>query len=109
MTSGPTDPAVRGEWARQRRRVAAAHHPDRGGDTDTYLAALAAVDRAFRVYDPSVAGRARPSAGREERVQVTRTWRGSRMRVARRTRRVVGVVRRRLPRAFPGARRSVDI
>lgn len=109
MTSGPTDPTARAEWARQRRRAAAEHHPDRGGDTDAYLAALAAVDRAFGVHDGPGADGQPSSPGFETQVQVTRTWRGSRMRLTRRTRRAVGIVRHRLPRTFPGARRSIDI
>lgn len=108
MTSRPTDPTARAEWARQRRRAAAEHHPDRGGDTDDYLAALAAVDRAFGVHDRSAAER-EPSSRSATQVHVMRTWRGSRMRLARRTRRAVGIVRHRLPRTFPGARRSIDI
>jgi hypothetical protein len=102
--SGPRDPALRSRWARQRRRAAAAHHPDRGGDTDSYMAALAAVDYAFGVDE---AGERGATVGAE--VQVRRSWRGSRMRVARRTRRAVRTVRSRLPRSFPGARRTTEI
>ncbi|WP_374970663.1 hypothetical protein [Terrabacter sp. BE26] len=105
---GPVDPAARTEWARLRRQAAAAHHPDRGGDVDAYLSALAAIDRAFAVPGESTAPIGSPSAAAPV-VVVARTWRGTRMRLARRTRHVSGSVRGRLPRSFPGARRTTDI
>ncbi|MFD1056061.1 hypothetical protein [Terrabacter terrigena] len=102
--SGPRDPALRSRWVRQRRRTAAAHHPDRGGDTESYLSALAAVDRAFGV-DEAV----QREAAANLQVHVRHSWRGSRMRVSRRARRVARTVRSRLPRSFPGARRTTEI
>jgi hypothetical protein len=115
---GPADPTARAEWVRQRRRAAAAHHPDRGGEVDTYLSALAAVDAAFGLVDEPTGSAG--SAGRPRRagdstspapeVVVRRTWRGSRMRLTRRRRRLMRTVRTRLPRSFPGSgRRTTDI
>jgi hypothetical protein len=106
--AGPVDPVARTEWSRLRRRAAATHHPDRGGDVAAYLASLAAVDAAFGIEDHS--GRRGPgwSNGVSEVVAV-RTWRGSGMRLARRTRHVTRTFRSRLPRSFPGARRTTDI
>lgn len=51
-----TDPR-RGEWQAARAHVARRHHPDRGGDVETYLAALADVDARFGQ------GRARSTEG----------------------------------------------
>lgn len=104
----PADPAVRAAWTRERRRAAAAHHPDLGGDMDSYLGALAAVDRAYGVRGHPVTERVQGAPARAE-LEVRRTWRGSRMRAARRTRRVLGAVRKRLPRSLPGARRTTEI
>lgn len=103
----PSDPAARAEWARLRRRAAATHHPDRGGDSEAYLLALAAIDEAFGVVVDSA--RARSSAVRGQKVEVRRTWRGSRMRVARRGRRMMRTLREQLPASFPGAERTTDI
>ncbi|GAA2030660.1 hypothetical protein GCM10009740_20430 [Terrabacter terrae] len=111
---GPVDPAARTEWARLRRRAAAVHHPDRGGDVDAYLSAMAAIDRAFAVpgQAASPTDASTPAASQEVGavdVVVIRTWRGTRMRLARRTRHAASRVRGRLPRSFPGARRTTDI
>jgi len=111
---GPVDPGARTEWARLRRRAAAAHHPDRGGDVDAYLSAMAAIDRAFAVPGEATSptGASTPAASHEVGavdVVVVRTWRGTRMRLARRTRHASRMVRGRLPRSFPGARRTIDI
>jgi len=111
---GPVDPTARTEWARQRRRAAAAHHPDRGGDADAYLSAMGAIDRAFAVPGEATSPigactSADPRGAGSEVVVVVRTWRGTRMRLARRTRHVARRVRGRLPRSFPGARRSTQI
>lgn len=45
----PPDPpsADDAAWRAARRRAARAHHPDRGGDAQAYLAALAEVDERF--------------------------------------------------------------
>jgi hypothetical protein len=69
-SSGPGDPARRAEWRRAQRRVALAHHPDRGGDLDDYLARLTAVDRAFGVT---------PGPGPVPEVRPTRTRRAARL------------------------------
>lgn len=105
---GPEDPAARAEWARLRRRAAAAHHPDRGGDSEAYLSALAALDQAFGVLGPSTGSSTRTSSVHSE-VVVRRTWRGSRMRVARRGRRLVRIVRERLHRSSRGTIHSTQI
>lgn len=102
----PQDPAVRAQWAHARRRAAAEHHPDRGGDTDTYLAALAAVDEAFGI-GPRVVQEGRQTTHAD--VHVRRTWRGYRMRLARRARRAVRTLRSRLPRALPGAAHTTEV
>ncbi len=108
---GPADPVARSEWARRRRRAAAAYHPDRGGDTDTYLAELAAIDAAFGVTTGPLVGAGRSGTSRPDHpeVAVRRTWRGAWMRLARRRRRLVGTVRTRLPRRVPGSRRTIQI
>lgn len=106
--TGPVDPVARAAWSRLRRRAAALHHPDRGGDVASYLSALATVDAAFGVQQHS-GPRPNSSSTAPAEVVVVRTWRGSPMRLTRRTRRVVGTFRSRLPRSFPGARRTTDI
>ena len=107
MPRGPADPTARAEWARLRRRAAAAHHPDRGGDVESYLEALAAVDAQFGIrIDPAAAPGSPPT---ETPLGVRRTWRGSRMRLARRRRRFVRTIRTRLPRPLRGARRTTEI
>ena len=83
-----------------------AHHPDRGGQSEKYLAALAAVDRAFGLLE----GRD-TSAGAAVVVQTG--WRPTARRVLRRGRRktVRGwrAAQHRMPRWVPGARRFTDI
>lgn len=37
------------DWARARARAARAHHPDLGGDSESYLEALRQVDRRYGV------------------------------------------------------------
>jgi len=108
---GPADPVARSEWARRRRRAAAVHHPDRGGDTDSYLAALAAIDAAFGVTPGPLRAAGASGTPRPVHAEVTvqRTWRGVRMRLARRRRRLVRSVRTRLPRRVPGSRRTTQI
>lgn len=104
----PGDPAARAEWARLRRRAAARHHPDRGGDSEAYLSALAAIDRDFGIRGDSAGGPGGASPARQK-VEVRRTWRGSRMRIARRGRRVMRAMRKRLPGSFPGAEHTTEI
>ncbi len=103
---GPQDRSARAEWALRRRRAAMAHHPDRGGQSEKYLAALAAVDRAFGLLE----GRD-TSAGAAVVVQTG--WRPTARRVLRRGRRktVRGwrAAQHRMPRWVPGARRFTDV
>jgi hypothetical protein len=72
------------------RAVARRLHPDLGGDPETYLAAVEAVDRAHgRTGSPDdVRARSAPTS-----------------RLRRRLRRARRAVRARLPRRMPGARR----
>jgi hypothetical protein len=106
--AGPVDPAARTEWSRLRRRAAAAHHPDRGGDVATYLASLAAIDAAVGT-DHASGPRTEGTSTAPTEVVFIRTWRGSRMRLTRRTRHVTRAFRSRLPRSLPGARRTTNI
>jgi len=103
---GPSDPADHAEWALRRRRAAMAHHPDRGGQSEKYLAALAAVDRAFGLLEDRDSGPGVP-------VQVQTGWRPTARRVLRRGRRKTfrrwRAAQHRLPRWVPGARRFTDI
>ncbi len=103
---GPDDPAANAEWALARRRAAMAHHPDRGGQSGAYLAALAAVDRAFGLLDGSDT-----SAGGA--VEVQTGWRPAARGVLRRGRRRTArgwrAAQHRLPRWVPGARRFTEI
>jgi len=103
---GPQDPAARAEWALRRRRAAMAHHPDRGGESEKYLAALAAVDRAFGLLD----GR---DSGLGVSVRVQTGWRPTARRVLgrgrRRTLRRWRAARHRMPGWVPGARRFTNI
>jgi len=45
----PLDGPTARQWSRARARAARQHHPDRGGDVDTYLNALQKVDAQFGV------------------------------------------------------------
>lgn len=88
------DPAAARRAAR--RAAARAHHPDLGGDADSFVAAMAEVD--------AVDGSARGWARRSGPVFDVRP--SSRLRVVSRTvRRTVRDVRSRLPRAVPGSTR----
>lgn len=46
---GPLNGQRAEQWRRARARVARQHHPDMGGNVDTYLDALLAVDAHFGV------------------------------------------------------------
>jgi len=85
--------------------VARDHHPDVGGDIDTYLASVALVDARFSPW--------RDRSAVRRRVEIERTpWtllRRSLRRRLRRTRRHVRDVRTRLPRQVPGSRRYIDL
>lgn len=81
-----------------RRRAARQHHPDVGGSTEEYLAALAEVDRRF--------GRAPDGRPLGPDVVVVTTLRRRALRVALRGARDASrAVRRRLPPGVPGSRR----
>ena len=98
--TGPTDPRRRAAWQAARRAAARRHHPDLGGDTDSYLAALAEVDRQF---DPAPVSAVPSSPGRW--VQVRRAVNRQR----RRSRTRVRELRQKLPRRMPGAKRYIDL
>lgn len=88
---------------RARRRAAVRrHHPDHGGDLDTFLRVMADLDREAALL-------ATPGAGSAAPLQVVVTGAGPVRRagrtVARAGREAVEVVRTRLPRGVPGARR----
>lgn len=104
-TGGPPDPQAAAEWRRERRRVALAHHPDRGGDAGELTARLDDADRRYR------AGRHRGRAGLERPVVGGATGRCRRvLRLAgRQVRRNARRVRGALPRSLPGARRYIDL
>jgi len=92
MRPGSTsDPGRRERWAAARRRVAMQHHPDRGGDPDAFVRAMAAVDNRF----------SRASGGSRARRTRSAIRRGLRSGLRR--------VRAALPRPLPGARRYFDL
>ncbi|MFC5382679.1 hypothetical protein [Aquipuribacter nitratireducens] len=94
---GPDPAAAAASWRAERRAVARTHHPDRGGDVDAYLAALAEVDaRHGRL---TTAG---PPPGRPRARRGTGALR-------RRARRGVRRARSLLPRGVPGARRWASL
>lgn len=106
----------RAEWRRRRRQAARAHHPDHGGDVESYLQALAAVDAYY-----GLRGTTRTTADRYADIDQAAGWPRSfpatrRTRLVRRLRRHRRVGRRRvravqagLPRWVPGSRRFIDI
>ncbi|MEJ5913045.1 hypothetical protein [Pseudokineococcus sp. 1T1Z-3] len=84
-------------WRAARRRAARQHHPDLGGSTEAYMAALAEVDAAF--------GRGAPTGGPRP-VVVTTSLRRRLLRVTLRGARDASrSVRQRLPPGVPGSRR----
>lgn len=91
---GPLQGRAAQQWNRARARAARRHHPDLGGDVDTYLDALRVVDAKFGV-------------GTAPRAVVVRRDRSSRARLARallRARRGARRVMAHVPRRFrPGA------
>lgn len=97
--AAPTDPQRRAQWEAERRRVARRHHPDLGGDTASYLAALAEVDRRFGAMDPGV--ELHTDLWTRVRRDLTRRRRGTRARVRK--------LRQRLPRGVPGSRRYFEL
>ncbi len=105
---GPPEPALREQWRLERRQAARRLHPDRGGDVETYLAALARIDASY-----TTAAQQRPddevgtSPGQRGggQVVVTRTVRSRIRGRARATRRVA----RRLVRRVSPSRRYTEI
>ncbi|MDQ3627979.1 MAG: hypothetical protein M3419_04060 [Actinomycetota bacterium] len=95
------------EQERQRRRrqarrdVARRHHPDVGGDLDTYLELMQRLDRDV-AGDP-------PDDGDETGVPLSRRMRRLTSRTQRRLRRHSRAARGRLPKRFPGSRRYIDL
>lgn len=75
----------------ERRRLARELHPDHGGDAESFIAAMAALDRR-QVVPFAVAPSVRSSSSR------TGAWAFALRRAAR-------AGRARLPRGWPGARR----
>jgi hypothetical protein len=49
--AGPTDPALREQWRRDRRALVRRHHPDAGGDALRLQDHLAALDRRYRFLE----------------------------------------------------------
>lgn len=97
-------PDDRADWQRARRAVARRYHPDLGGDLDTYLRKVRAVDHAYghqvRTRGPGVVV---TSAGALARL------RRARHRGVRTSRRMVRSVRAHLPRGVPGRRRYTSV
>ncbi|VXC02438.1 hypothetical protein [Nocardioides sp. AX2bis] len=100
---GPDRPAPDEAAALRARRRAAArlHHPDLGGDPDAFRRAMAAAEAPIASAPPS----------RGEPVVVLRRHRAisAAAVVAAGGVRLVGGLRARLPRSFPGARRYTDL
>lgn len=89
---GPPGADAEDDLRARRREVARRHHPDVGGDAETFAREMA------RLSAP--AGTDRPA------VEVRATRRGRLARtVGTGVRDVVATVRHRLPRSFPGSRR----
>lgn len=82
----------------RRREVARRHHPDLGGDVETYVRAMAELD-GDSPDAPATAG------GVVVAVRRRRPLRSA----ARRGRRLSRELRRRLPRRVPGARRYATL
>ncbi|WP_380169237.1 hypothetical protein [Jannaschia sp. R86511] len=94
----PADPASQARYRADRRAVARRLHPDLGGDVESYLAALAEVDRRHgRTPDPGPTATG-TTADRG-------TWRARRSGLRRRANRAARAARQHLPRRAPGARR----
>lgn len=87
-TVAPSRQQVDARYRAERRAVARRLHPDRGGDVEQYLAALAEVDRR---HDDAVRPRPRTTTRRRS--------------VKRRIDLLALHARTRLPRGVPGARR----
>lgn len=84
-------------WRAERRRILRELHPDRGGDTEAYLAAMSAMPARCDEW----AGVAVPSTTRASATmaQVLR----------RRWRQACAAARVRVPRSWPGARRYAQL
>lgn len=106
---GPRDPALREQWRLARRQAARRLHPDRGGDTDTYLAELARIDARYTKTTPQqdrgTGPGTTPGPGGGSPVVVTRTVRSRIRGRARATRRAA----RHLVRRVSPSRRHTEI
>lgn len=107
---GTLKPALREQWRLERRQAARRLHPDRGGDVETYLAALARIDARYTAAthqrpDRGAGADASPGQGGGGRVVVTRTVRSRIRGRGRATRRAA----RHLVRRISPARRYTDI
>lgn len=99
-------------WRRARARVAREHHPDLGGDLDTYLTAVAGVDARFgrRASRAAiVVSGSRGTPGVRATTGPLVTARRARARLWRRVRAAVRHGRHRLPRRVPGRRRYTTL
>lgn len=85
----------------RRREVARRHHPDLGGDVETYVRAMAELDGD----SPGAPGAPATAGGVVVAVRRRRPLRSA----ARRGRRLSRELRRRLPRRVPGARRYATL
>lgn len=75
------------ELRARRRELARRHHPDAGGDPDTFIEVMRVLDRRLTSPDGRPRGGARTGRAARRRRQALRRW------------------RTRLPRRLPGARR----
>jgi hypothetical protein len=99
---GPKDERY-AAWRRERRRVALAHHPDRGGNPEVYLRELLAVDERYEATaNPSQSRPEKPDSRRRRLSKVSGRGRRSLRRSLRR-------LRGKVPRRLPGAQRYFDI
>lgn len=113
VTSPPSPDRPDPDPLRSLRRAAALrHHPDRGGDPEVFARVMAELDpRRPGAAEPDGPGRA--EAGRADRASVRppavtvvpSTWARTTGPLRRRGRTVIALVRQRLPRSVPGARR----
>ena len=88
------------EWSRARARAARQHHPDVGGDVDTYMRALEAVDIEFGVQD---AGDSRVD------VHLDPSGRARAARALVRVRRTVRSVLARVPKRWRPGKTYIDL
>lgn len=113
MTTPPSPDRPDPDQLRSLRRAAALrHHPDRGGDPEVFARLMAELDPR-RPGAAGPAGPGRAEAGRADRTSVRpppvtvveTAWARTTRPLRRRGRTVLALVRQRLPRSVPGARR----